>query len=188
MNFFKRLFNIISNSELPSESKSVSKLEKEKKKTYKTADKNNSFEKEHQEDTSYKAIIDSTLKIIEDYYASNNIEPIEKPINHPKNLDQIISDISSFVEHCKNHNFAVMILATAFNGFMIKKHNFQHIHDSKSQHPLRFMILKFNKQNIKIELYPIEHIHKIINEKASFNELYERTINDLENISTSINK
>ena len=45
-----------------------------------------------------------------------------------------------------------------------------------------------HKQNIKIELYPIEHIHKIINEKASFNELYERTINDLENISTSINK
>jgi hypothetical protein len=148
------------------------------------------FEQRYQEDTISESILDGTLKMIEGYFVANKIKPIiEKPINHPKNLDQTIDDGFGFVLYCKatnmDENFAVGILAMAFKDFMIKHHGFKLYKDSKPEYPLRDMTLKYDNQGAKLSLYPIEYGTKVINYQASFNDLYERIKNNLENMPTS---
>ncbi|WP_299684398.1 hypothetical protein [uncultured Dokdonia sp.] len=148
------------------------------------------FDKRYQEDTVDTAILEGTLKMIEAYFPANKIQPVvEKPINHPKNLDQTIDDGFGFVMYCKamdmDESYAVGLLAMAFNDFMIKHHNFKLYKDSEPEYPLRGMTLKYDNQGAKLSLYPIEYATKVINYEANFTDLYERIKGHVTNMPSS---
>ncbi|MGB5981793.1 MAG: hypothetical protein WBG46_06580 [Nonlabens sp.] len=151
---------------------------------------NEYFDQRYQEDFIDEEIMEGTLKMIESYFVDNKIKPIiEKPINHPKNLDQTIDDGFGFVMYCKamemGENYAVGLLAMAFNDFMIKNHGFKLYKDSEPEYPLRDMTLKYDHEGAKLSLYPIEYAAKVINYEASFDDLYERIKSNIKNLPTS---
>jgi hypothetical protein len=189
MNFFKKLFTNKKESEKP---KHIPKSEQENNSKIELGNiaTNEYFDQRYQEDTISESILDGTLKMIEGYFIANKIKPIiEKPINHPKNLDQTIDDGFGFILYCKasqlDENFAVGILAMAFNDFMIKNHGFKLYKDSEPEYPLRDMTLKYDNQGVKLSLYPIEYTAKVINYEACFVDLHERIKNHLESLPTS---
>jgi hypothetical protein len=199
MNFFRKLFTSKKENEKPkpkniSESKPKSNPQSEQKNTSKVElgdiATNEYFDQRYQEDNISESILEGTLKMIEGYFVANKIKPIiENPINHPKNLDQTIDEGFGFVLYCKasemDENFAVGILAMAFNDFMIKKYGFKLYKDFEPEYPLRNMTLKYDNQGAKLSLYPIEYTTKVINYEASFDDLYERIKNNLESMPTS---
>lgn len=148
------------------------------------------FDQRYKEDSISDEILEGTLKMIESYFPANKIEPIVKsPINHPKNLDQTIDDGFGFVMYCQalnmDENYAVGLLAMAFNDFLIKNHGFKLYRDLEPEYPLRDMTLKYDNQGAKLSLYPIEYTAKVINYEASFNDLYEKVKLNLESMPTA---
>lgn len=196
MNFFKRLFKSSTddkgsnkkktqeNPEHKSEPSDKSKVEFSGIATHEY------FDKRYEEDFIDESMLETTLKMIEGYFPANEIKPaVENPINHPKNLDQTIDDGFGFVLYCKamnmEENFAVALLSMAFNDFMIKNHGFKLYKDSEPEYPLRVMTLKYDNQGAKLSLYPIEYTLKVLSYEASFNDLYERIKNNIEDMPTS---
>lgn len=148
------------------------------------------FDSRYKEDNIDTSILEGTLKMIEGYFIANKIKPIIKePINHPKNLDQTVDDGFGFVLYCKALNmeedYALGILAMAFNDFMIKNHGFKLYQDSQPEYPLRNMTLKYDKNKAKLSLYPIEYTAKVLRYEANFEELYNRINDALKNMPTS---
>ncbi len=198
MNFFRKLFK----SKKENEKSEQGNIPKSKPTgNPQTEQKNNSkvglgniatneyFDKRYQEDKIDKSILEGVLKMIESYFVANKTKPIVKePINHPKNLDQTIDDGFGFVMYCKaiemDENYAVGLLAMAFNDFMIKNHGFKLYKDTEPEYPLRDMTLKYDNEGAKLSLYPIEYTAKVINYEANFNDLYERIKSNLETIPT----
>ncbi|WP_146169731.1 hypothetical protein [Kordia periserrulae] len=148
------------------------------------------FDKRYQKDTMDATVLDGTLKMIEGYFVANKLKPaITNPINHPKNLDLTINEGFGFDMYCKaldmDENYAVGLLAMAFNDFMIKQHGFKLYKDTEPEYPLRDMTLKYDNQGAKLSLYPIEYTVKVLNYEANFNDLYERIKYNLDNMPTS---
>lgn len=192
MNFFNKLFGGSNNEKqkTPSKPQSESQSYQSEKVGLSGIGTEEYFDKRYKEDTIDANVLDGTLKMIESYFPANKIEPeVKSPINHPKNLDQTIDDGFGFVLYCKamnmDENYAVGLLAMAFNDFMIKNHGFKLYLDSEPEYPLRSMTLKYNNQGAMLSLYPIEYTAKVINYEASFNELYEKIKTNLEHMPTS---
>ena len=200
MNFFKKLFKNSKDEKGSNDKKTQVNEEQE----YKSEPQSNHkskvefseiatheyFDKRYEEDTIDESMLETTLKMIEGYFPANKIKPVvENPINHPKNLDQTIDDGFGFLMYCKamnmEENFAVALLSMAFNDFMIKNHGFKLYKDSEPEYPLRVMTLKYDNQGAKLSLYPIEYTSKVLNYEASFNDLYERIKNNIEDMPTS---
>lgn len=189
MNFFKRFFSNKKENN-SSETKSNNTTNKHQKAEINAIGTREYFDKRYQEDTIDDSMIDGTLKMIEGYFTANKLKPqIQDPINHPKNLDQTIDDGFGFIMYCQaaqmDENFAVGILAMAFNDFMIKTYGFKLYKDSEPEYPLRDMTLKYDNQGAKLSLYPIEYTAKVINYEANFEDLHQRIKTNLEQMPTS---
>ena len=192
MNFFKKLFGGSNNEKHKADKRSQPEpnTKDSEKVGLSGIGTEEYFEKRYTEDKIDESILEGTLKMIEGYFPANKIEPeIKSPINHPKNLDQTIDDGFGFVLYCKamnmDENYAVGLLAMAFNDFMIKTHGFKLYLDSEPEYPLRSMTLKYDNQGAMLSLYPIEYTAKVINYEANFNDLYEKIKTNLEHMPTS---
>ncbi len=192
MNFFKKLFGGSNNEKqkTPPKPQPESQSNQSEKVGLSGIGTEEYFDKRYKEDTIDANVLDGTLKMIESYFPANKIKPeVKSPINHPKNLDQTIDDGFGFVLYCSamnmDENYAVGLLAMAFNDFMIKNHGFKLYLDSEPEYPLRSMTLKYDNQGAMLSLYPIEYTAKVINYEASFNELYEKIKTNLEHMPTS---
>lgn len=178
MNFFKKLF-----SSKPEESKK----KQTKSNSYKEIITKGYFDKRYSEEEVDPSIINGSLKMIESYFIDNKIErKIVRPINHPTNLDQVIEDGMGFQMYCKAFQMedAMIIgsLSTAFSDFMIKNFDFKMFKDSSPEFPLRSMTLKYDKNGAVLSLYPFEYSLKVLNDEATFEQIYIKIKNHLESM------
>jgi hypothetical protein len=124
-------------------------------------------------------MLDGSLKMVESYFLDNDIEPtIKSPINHPVNLDQIISDGPGFHMYCHSFQFAdnatIMMLAIAMSSYYINNLDFTLYNDAEPEFPLRVMTLKYNKNGAVLSLYPFEYSLKVLEKEATFTSLFDK--------------
>ena len=125
------------------------------------------------------SMLDGSLKMVESYFLENDIEPkIKSPINHPVNLDQIITEGPGFHMYCHSFQFednaTIMMLAIAMSSFYINNLDFKLYTDNEPESPLRAMTLKYNKNGAVLSLYPFEYSLKVLENNATFTELYDK--------------
>lgn len=148
------------------------------------------FEKRYKETPIESSVLDNTLKMIESYYMDNKMErAVESPVNHPKNLDQIVSDGMGFHMYCQafkmEDSMIVGILAMAFNSFMIDNLGFKTYKDSEPEFPMRAMTLKYDRGGTVLSLYPMEYALKVLNFEATFEDLYNRVETNLKSMPSA---
>ena len=178
MNFFKKLFS--------------SKPEEPKKKQTESSNYNEIrtkeyFDKRYSEEKIDASITNGSLKMIESYFIDNKIErKVKNPINHPSNLDQVVEDGMGFQMYCKafqmEDSMIIGSLSIAFSDFMAKNFDFKMFKDSSPEFPLRSMTLKYDKNGVVLSLYPYEYSLKVLNYEATFEQIYTKIKNHLENM------
>ena len=130
-------------------------------------------------------ILDGCLKMVDSYFLEYNmLKKIDKPLNHPSNLDQVVNEGIGFHLFCKKFDFGdsqtVMFLSYAFSDFLINTYGFKYYKDSTPEFPMRPMTLKYNKNGTVLSLYPFEYALKVLNKESTFESLYERIHGQLE--------
>lgn len=180
MNFFKKKSSSKKNNEETSQKNETSFLGFASKEA---------FYERYTEDKGeiLESMFEGSLKMIESYFIDNQItRVIPTPINHPKNLDQMVKEGMGFHAYCKAFNLGdievVSLLAMGFNEFMINNHEFRLYQDKTPEFPLRGMTLKLdvNNSGYVISLYPIEYSLKVLNHEADFEQLYAKIKQQLE--------
>ncbi|WP_309640694.1 hypothetical protein [Flavobacterium sp.] len=195
MNFFKKLFsskNVEKLSETDSQINNEEKIQVEN--TLKKENEVNEiyteeyFAKRYTENNlKENSMLDGSLKMIESYFLDNNIEPkIKNQINHPNNLDQTISEGLGFHMYCNSFQFddnaTIMVLAMAMSDFYVSNLEFKLYNDNEPEFPLRTMTLKYNKDGAVLSLYPYEYSLKVLENNATFTELFDKIKNHLDSM------
>jgi hypothetical protein len=183
MSFFKKLFS--------------SGEKKEEKQTsnetnFKGVYSETAFNKRYTEENLNEnpVILDGCLKMVESYFLEYKLpKKVEKPGNHPANLDQTIQEGIGFEMYCSMFNFeesqATMFLAYAFSDFLINKYGFKLYKDSEPELPLRSMTLKYNRNGVVVSLYPFEYASKVLNHEATFEDLFAKIDGHLETLPST---
>nr|WP_294944974.1 hypothetical protein [uncultured Mucilaginibacter sp.] len=130
-------------------------------------------------------MIEGSLKMIESYFLDNKLErEIYQPINHPQNLDQVVTEGMGFLTYCKAFELPdgqiAWFLAMAFIEFLQKNFGFKIYMDNKPEFPLRTMTLKYDKNGVILSLYPLEYAVKVLQNESTFLGLYSRLEGHLE--------
>ena len=191
MNFFKKLFSSNKEAQI-NETAATSNSENAQigTNTESTAEVNaiyteDYFAKRYTENNlDENSMLDGSLKMIESYFLDNNIEPkIKNPINHPNNLDQTVSEGLGFHMYCNamqfEDNATIMVLAMAMSDFYVRHLDFKLYNDNEPESPLRSMTLKYNKNGAVLSLYPYEYSLKVLENSATFTELFDKIKNAL---------
>lgn len=195
MNFFKKLFS--SNKEETANA-ADSQIDNEKRDfTKNTSKKENEVDAIYTEEYFAKrytennlngnSVLGGSLKMIESYFLDNTIEPkIKSQIDHPNNLDQTINEGLGFHMYCSSFQFEdnaiIMFLAMAMSNFYVNHLDFKLYNDNDPEFPLRKMTLKYNKNGAVLSLYPYEYSLKVLNNEATFTELFDKIKNQLESM------
>lgn len=192
MNFFKKLFSSNKEATVSETDSHTNNPERDAAKT--TSNNENEvsaiyteayFEKRYTENNlSENTILDGSLKMIESYFLDNTIEPqIKNQIDHPNNLDQCISDGLGFHMYCNalqfEDNAIIMFLAMGMSHFYVNHLDFKLYTDNEPEFPLRGMTLKYNKNGAVLSLYPYEYALKVLENEATFTELFDKIKNHL---------
>ena len=124
-------------------------------------------------------IMGSSLKMLESYYNGYKLEmAVQEVINHPKNLDQVVVEGPGIHAHFKRFGMEdqeiILILAMAFNEFLITRHGFKLCNDRTPEYPLRGMVLQHDNNGAVLSVYPFEFSLKVLQHEGSFNELFEK--------------
>lgn len=175
MNFFKKLFS--SNKEEKKQEEGPFKG------VYTETYFNNRYTEE--DGTRKSTVADGSIRMVDSYFLEYKLEKkVSSPVNHPANLDQVISDGIGFQQFCKLYNFddapCAMFLAYSFSEFMITNFGFKLYSDKEPEFPLRPLTLKYNKNGTILSLYPLEYSVKVLNREASFEDMFNRLKNQLE--------
>ena len=191
MNFFKKLFSSKKQEEKPQTQQAPqANLQNEATTEKVTANEiytTDYFDKRYTEDVIEETILHGSLKVFKGFYKDNTIEKkVENPLNHPMNLDQVIHDGMGFHMYCKAFNIEdkeiTMYLALAFADYMIKTFDFKLYRDNEPEYPLRGMTIKYDKNKTVLSLYPIEYSLKVLNDEATFEDMYTKVKTHLENM------
>ncbi|MDN3676432.1 hypothetical protein QWY90_03820 [Flavobacterium paronense] len=195
MNFFKKLFSSNkeetaneTNSHIDNEKIDITKNTSNKENEVKTIYTEEYFAKRYTENNlNENSVLDGSLKMIESYFLDNNIEPkIKSPIEHPNTLDQTISEGLGFHMYCNSFQFEdnaiIMFLAMAMSNFYVSQLEFKLYNDNEPEFPLRGMTLKYNKNGAVLSLYPYEYSLKVLNNEATFTELFDKIKSHLESM------
>jgi len=176
MNFFKKMFSTKKEKENKDNEGNFEAIYSE---TY--------FNKRYLEQKNEDDLVEGSLKMIESYFIDNQIERIvDKPINHPLNLDQVIQEGMGFQMYCnafKLKDSQIMtFLALAFSDFLITTFDFKLYKDNEPEYPLRVMTLKYDKNGALLSLYPLEYSLKVLKNQATFEDLYTKVENHLQSM------
>lgn len=178
MNFFKKLF---------SGDKKENEETGQQKTDFAGVYTDEYFNKRYSEENlnANPVILDGCLKMVDSYFLEYNLaKKVNKPLNHPSNLDQVVNEGIGFHEFCKKFNFGdsqvVMFLSYAFSDFLVKTYGFKYYKDSAPEFPMRSMTLKYNKNGTVLSLYPFEYALKVLNKESTFENLYNRIHGQLE--------
>ena len=183
MSFFKKLF-------------SGEKKENEKVKEQETAFAgiytDEHFNKRYTEENIKEnpIFLDGCLKMVESYYLEYKLaKKVEKPLNHPANLDQVVNEGVGFHIYCKQFQLedsqVIMFLSYAFSDFLINTYGFKYYKDSTPEFPYRAITLKYNKNGTVLSLYPFEYALKVLNKESTFESLYSRIDQQLETLPSA---
>lgn len=153
-----------------------SPLSSEGKSNFKGISTKEYFNERYQEDSITGFMLDGCLKMIEGYFMVNNIiRKVEKPINHPINLDQVVDERFGFEMYCAKFNLdkqkAALFLALALNDFLVANYGFKLYKDLKPEFPLRTMTSKYDEDGLVLSIYPFEYAMKVLDYEANFEEL-----------------
>ncbi|MCE3296006.1 MAG: hypothetical protein K0R65_1720 [Crocinitomicaceae bacterium] len=132
-------------------------------------------------------IIDGCMKMVESFFMDNKIESkVKKPVNHPVNLDQAVTEGVGFHTYCKSFGLedgqVILFLAYAFSEFLMGQYDFRLYKDNEPEFSLRDMTLKYNKNGVVLSLYPVEYALKVLNHESSFEDLYGKLNGHLERL------
>jgi hypothetical protein len=135
-------------------------------------------------------ILDGCLKMVDSYFPDNKLtKKINKPDNHPLNLDQTVYEGPGFQLYCKQFQFGdnetTMFLAYAFADYLIRTYGFKLYKDSEPEFPLRTLTLKYDKKGVVVSLYPIEYALKVLNHESKFEDLHTKLNAHLESLPSA---
>ena len=171
MNFFKRIFTKNKSSE--SETK-VNEIFT-----------NEYFDNRYKELDFDNPLFKDSTTMIAGYFQVNNITMKNSEFtNHPVNLDQVLNE--GFYEFCKSLGMEDkqigMTLSICFSNHFIENLDFKLYRDNKPESSLRFLALKYNKDGVVMSLYPFEYTLKVLNNEATYENLYLRTQSQLDRL------
>lgn len=178
MNLFKRLFNKSAKEPKTEHTNQESEVHTDEI-NFTEVFSEESVTDRYTEDAIDPEMLDGCLKMVEGYFIANKITDYnKKALNHPKNLDRTIDDGFGFALYCKASNMgdreAALFLAISLSDYLMKAYGFKMYKDSKPEHPLRGMTLKYNKDGIVLSLYPMEYAVKTLNYDGGFEELLSK--------------
>ncbi|MDX2362790.1 MAG: hypothetical protein QNK23_18415 [Crocinitomicaceae bacterium] len=179
MSFFKKIFS----STKDNSQKQHRRVSGEVSEVYTDA----YFQNRYTEEEIESSRLEGSLKMIDSYFLSNSIQrKIEDPINHPLNLDQSVEDGMGIHMYSKafelEESQVVMFLTVAFNDYMIKNLEFKLYKDKEPEFPMRSMTLKYDKNGAVLSLYPFEYCLKVLKSESTFEDLYLKIKDHLENL------
>ncbi|WP_157687317.1 hypothetical protein [Pedobacter psychrophilus] len=141
-----------------------------------------SFDKRYKELDSDNPIFEDSNKMINDYFQVNNIsQKFNGSTNHPVNIDQVLNE--GFYDFCKSLDMEDkqigMTLSICFSNYFTENFDFQLYSDNEPESSLRFLTLKYNKDGVVMSLYPFEYTLKVLNKESTYENLYLKIQNQL---------